>query len=403
VALGTAPDHTSTVATTAVPRAHLTVVRGARLFDGDRPVPLAAPTVVIDGSRIAAVGVPVPEHAEVVDLPGATLLPGLVDTHVHLAFDASADPIGTLATWDDAAALAAMTDAARTAARAGITTVRDLGDRCFLALVLRDRAEPGLPTIVASGPPLTTPGGHCHYLGGESSDVRATVRAHAERGVDVIKIMASGGNLTPGSRPELGQFEPDELRGAVDEAHRLGLPVTAHAHGRQAVVDAVAAGVDGLEHVTFMTADGVDPVPRDLLAEIVARRVVLGLTVGAVPGAAVLPAMAVRIPALLANARLLCASGALITAGTDGGVSPGKPHDVLPYAIEALVRIGMSPADALVATTSRAAEVCGLGDRTGRLAPGFDADVLAVDGDPLIEPAALRRVQAVFARGVRVR
>ena len=152
-----------------------------------------------------------------------------------------------------------------------------------------------------------------------------------------------------------------------------------------------------------MTADGVDPVPRDLLAEIVARRVVLGLTVGAVPGAAVLPAMAVRIPALLANARLLCASGAPITAGTDGGVSPGKPHDVLPYAIEALVRIGMSPADALVATTSRAAEVCGLGDRTGRLAPGFDADVLAVDGDPLTEPAALRRVRAVFARGVRVR
>jgi imidazolonepropionase-like amidohydrolase len=201
----------------------------------------------------------------------------------------------------------------------------------------------------------------------------------------------------------LGQFEPDELRAAVDEAHRLGLPVTAHAHGRQAVVDAVAAGVDGLEHVTFMTADGVDPVPRDLLGELVARRVVLGLTVGAVPGAAVLPAMAVRLPALQANARLLCASGAPITAGTDGGVSPGKPHDVLPYAIEALIRIGMSPTAALVATTSRAAEVCGLGDRTGRLAPGFDADVLAVDGDPLTEPAALRNVRAVFARGVRVR
>jgi imidazolonepropionase-like amidohydrolase len=177
MALGAGRDHTSTVATTAVSRAHLTVVRGARLFDGTRPVPLAAPTVVIDGSRITAVGVPVPEHAAVVDLPGTTLLPGLVDTHVHLAFDASADPIGTLAAWDDTAALAAMTGAARTAARAGITTVRDLGDRCFLALVLRDRAEPGLPTIVASGPPLTTPGGHCHYLGGESSDVRATVRA----------------------------------------------------------------------------------------------------------------------------------------------------------------------------------------------------------------------------------
>ena len=135
-----------------------------------------------------------------------------------------------------------------------------------------------------------------------------------------------------------------------------------------------------------MTADGVDPVPRDLLAEIVARQVVLGLTVGVGPGCAVLAPMAVRMPALLANARLLCASGAPVAAGTDGGVSPGKPHDVLPYAIEALVRVGMSPADALVATTSRAAEVCGLGDRKGRLAPGFDADVLAVDGDPLHDP-----------------
>jgi imidazolonepropionase-like amidohydrolase len=105
----------------------------------------------------------------------------------------------------------------------------------------------------------------------------------------------------------------------------------------------------------------------------------------------------------LANARVLCASGAPVVAGTDGGVSPGKPHDVLPYAIEALIRIGMSPAAALVAATSRAATVCGLGERKGRLAPGFDADLLAVDGDPLHEPAALRRVRAVFVRGVRVR
>jgi imidazolonepropionase-like amidohydrolase len=97
-----------------------------------------------------------------------------------------------------------MTDAGRTAARAGVTTVRDLGDRCFLALDLRDRAEPGLPTIVASGPPLTTPGGHCHYLGGESTDVRATIRAHAERGVDVIKIMASGGNSPRAAAPRSG-------------------------------------------------------------------------------------------------------------------------------------------------------------------------------------------------------
>jgi Amidohydrolase family len=263
------------VSTTAVPRAHLTVVRGARLFDGAEVAAFAAPTVVIDGNRILAVGdaVPMPEHAMLVDLPGATLLPGLVDTHVHLALDASTDPVGRLAGRDDAALLAAMADAARTAAWAGVTTVRDLGDRDFLSLDLRASADPTLPTIVASGPPLTTPAGHCHFLGGATADIRAAVHAHAERGVDVIKVMASGGNLTPGSRPELPQFEPDELRTAVDEAHRHQLPITAHVHSTRAVTAAVAAGVDGLEHMTFMTADGVDPVPADLLTEIVARQV----------------------------------------------------------------------------------------------------------------------------------
>ena len=392
------------MATTATPRPGPTVLRAARLLDGTGTV-LEDPRLVVEDGVIVAVGpaLAVPEQATVVDLPGATLVPGLIDTHMHLAFDASTDPIGTLAAQDDEVALAAMAQAARTAARAGITTVRDLGDRDHLALALRAGAEPGLPTIVASGPPLTTPGGHCHFLGGATSDVRATVRAHAERGVDVIKVMASGGNLTPGSRPEVGQFTPDELHAAVDEAHRLGLPVTAHAHGTGAVADAVAAGVDGLEHASFMTAAGVDPVPDDVLAEIVARRVVLGLTVGSVPGAALIAPIAVRLPALLANVRLLCASGAPVTAGTDGGVSPGKPHDVLPYAIEALTRCGMSPADALAAAASRAAAVCGLGHRKGRLAPGFDADVLAVDGDPSVDPAALRDVRAVFLRGVRVR
>jgi imidazolonepropionase-like amidohydrolase len=366
---------------------------------------LDEPVLVLDGTAIRAVGSssPVPEHAVVVDLPGATLLPGLVDTHIHLVLDATTDPVEGLAARDGAAALAAMAQAARTAARAGVTTVRDLGDRDYLALDLRDRGDTDMPTIVASGPPVTTPGGHCHFLGGATSDVRRAVREHVERGVDVIKIMASGGALTPGTRPEVGQFGPDELRDAVDEAHRLGLPVTAHAHGTGAIVDAVAAGVDGLEHVTFANAEGVDPVPADLLAEMVARRVVLGPTLGSVPGATILPQLAVRMPALRANARVLCGSGAAIVAGTDGGVAPGKPHDVLTYAVEALVGVGMSPASALAAATSRAADVCGLGSRKGRLVPGFDADVLAVDGDPLREPAALRRVRAVFVRGVRIR
>ena len=234
--------------------------------------------------------------------------------------------------------------------------------------------------------------------------MRSAVREHVEHGVDVIKIMASGGNLTPGSRPELAQFDPDLLRIAVEETHRAGLSITAHAHGTAAVAGALSAGVDQLEHVTFMTADGVDPAPPDLVATIVERRVNLSLTVGFVPIAGTAPPnpMTARLPALLANLRRLCASGAPITAGTDAGVTPGKPHDAARWAVGNLVAAGLTPAQALRACTSQAALACGLQGRKGRIAVGHDADILAIHGNPLDDPSMLHRITAVFVRGTRL-
>jgi imidazolonepropionase-like amidohydrolase len=395
--------------TTVTQRRRLTALRAAWLFDGTSPTLTANPTVVLDGDTILAAdaATPPPAGAEVVDLPGATLLPGLIDTHVHLAFDASTDPVGHLAARDDNAALRAMAEAARTAACGGVTTVRDLGDRNYLALDLREAASGGpLPTIVAAGPPITTPGGHCHYLGGAATGtngVRAAVRRHAERGVDVIKIMASGGRLTPGTHPELPQFTSEELRAAVDEAHRHSLPITAHAHGTPAIAAAIAAGADGIEHASFTTADGVDTAPADLIRAIAERRIVLGATGGFAPGTAPPPAMAARLPAMIANFRRLHQVGAPIVVGTDAGVGPPKPHDVLRWGVGQLAQIGLSPAAALRAVTSQAAAVCGLAHRKGRLAPGFDADILAIDGNPLTDPTSLHRIRAVYLRGVAIR
>ncbi len=382
-------------------------IRAAALFDGSALVP--DPLVLVADGRIAEVAfgprAAVPPDAELVELPGATLLPGLVDTHVHLAFDASKDPVGALGARDDEALLAAMADAARAQLRAGVTTVRDLGDRGYLALRLRDDAAAPLPTILAAGPPITTPGGHCHFLGGEATGVdgvRAAVRERAERGVDVVKVMASGGELTPGSVTHEPQFTPDELRALVDEAHRCGLPVTAHAHAVAGVRNSLAAGVDGIEHCGFYTADGVD-APGELVAALVERRIAVGFTGGVAPSdLPPPPGLRRRLPALTALFTRLWQENVRLVVGTDAGIAPVKPHPTLPYGIAHLASLGVPSADALRTCTATAAEVCGLGDRKGRIAPGFDADLVAVPGDPLADLAVLHRPVAVFAGGERV-
>ena len=335
-----------------------------------------------------------------------TVLPGLIDVHQHLAFDASTNPVAQLEADDDATLLLRMRLAAQRALAVGITTIRDLGDRNYLSLTLRDWFLAGNeagPRIVASGPPITTTNGHCWFLGGETDGpdgVRHAVRDRVSRGVDVIKVMASGGNMTPTVGPHESQFGRAELQAALEEAHRAGLPLAVHAHGAQAIADALAVGADSIEHCTFFSADGVHADPA-ILDQLAASRSVISMTAAVMPGEAIIyPAMRERLTAIFANMRTLHSAGARLVCSSDAGVGPNKPHTALPHGVTtALPMIGMTNAEALTNVTAFAAEVCGVADRTGTLEPGKDADLLAVAGNPLDDINALHQVVAVFARG----
>lgn len=215
--------------------------------------------------------------------------------------------------------------------------------------------------------------------------------------------MVSGGNLTAGSKPYESQFELADLRLIVTEAHRLGLRTAAHVHGPRSIADAVEAGFDTLEHVSFFTADGVAADPATMAA-IVESQAVVSVTVGVVPGMGEIPPpIARRLAAILDNLAWLHREGARIVPGTDAGLAPLKPHDVLPYGIAELTAIGMTNLAALRAATSLAADACGLTGRKGRLMPGADADLVAVTGDPLADIQAVHHVAAVMRAGQWVR
>jgi imidazolonepropionase-like amidohydrolase len=384
------------------------VLRAARLFDGVSSQVMARPMVVIEDGRIAGVEpgpIESPSDAEVVDLGDITLLPGLIDAHVHLGFDASSSPVAHMRSDSDATLLLRMRLAAQRALASGITTVRDLGDRNFLGITLRDwfrgGAEPG-PEILAAGPPITVTGGHCYFMGGEADgelEVRRGVRARVKAGVDVIKIMATGGHMTPGTNPSLPQYTVAEMRAAVDEAHRLGRLVTAHAHGPAGIGNAIDAGVDCIEHCSFRVDGGRQPDPR-LIERIAEQRIAVSPTVGTAPTDR--PGISTIAESFLPILADMHRAGVRLIGSSDAGVSPGKPHNVLPYSIALLGRAGLTNVEALAAATSIGAEACGIAQRKGSVKPGKDADLVAVAGDPTRDLGALLNVMAVFRGGRRV-
>ncbi|GAA2485049.1 amidohydrolase family protein [Streptomyces longisporus] len=235
--------------------------------------------------------------------------------------------------------------------------------------------------------------------------LRAAVRERVERGVDVIKVMGSGGVNTPGTDVARCQFTLDELRLVVDAAHAAGLPVTVHAHALAAVEQALDAGADGIEHCTCLTADGVRIT--DALLERLARQgttvcPTLGKTAQAVPPPQVQTVMdrfGLSMEERQRAAARMHRAGVRLVSGADSGINAGKPHGIVPAAVAGLAAGGV-PADAALATAmSLAADACGIADRKGRLRRGLDADLLVVRGDPLTDMTALADPLAVLVSG----
>ncbi|HET6908114.1 MAG TPA: amidohydrolase family protein [Mycobacteriales bacterium] len=388
------------------------VVRAARCFDG---LAWRGPTqVVIDHGKILEVGAPtaLSSDASLLELGDVTLLPGLIDAHVHLTWDASPEAVAHVSDATDQELFDQARASAQAALSVGITTVRDLGDRAYAAVRLRDdfRQHPSAgPEIVAAGPPVTAHSGHCWFLGGgaESLDeLRAAVRERVEHGVDVVKVMATGGEMTPaGKQPHESQYRLEQLQAIADATHAAGLPVTAHAHGAAGARDAVNARFDSLEHAGFWTETGAE-LSDSMVDELLDTGTFVVLTPagrGLPDPSRLPPGIATRYADLLQVMAMLWRSGLPLAYASDAGIVPTKDHSVLAHSLPRAVQIAPSVDAALRAMTSDAAAICNLGDRKGRLARGFDADLLAVGGHPLEAPDALANTHTVIRAGQVVR
>ncbi|GAA0953761.1 amidohydrolase family protein [Virgisporangium aurantiacum] len=390
----------------------LKLIRAATVLTGRPGESIRNGEVLVDGTRIAGVGergsLDVPPSALVLDLPGRTLMPGLVDAHVHLGFDDRVDPVTGQTAESDPRLLLRMAENARKLVSAGVTLARDLGGRNFLDVALRDSIAAGLtvgPNLLVATRPITPTGGHCWYMGGEADDlsgVRRVARENLRAGADVLKVMASGGQMTAVAPPAWrSQFDVTQLRAIVEEAELRGKGVAAHAHSPESISDVLEAGVTTIEHCTFLTPTGY-AYDADLVARIASSGVYVCPTVHGQFEAIRSRVGSAPLDGWLSMLTRMRDAGVRLVAGDDCGFHLGdldKAADDYVGGLEVFALAGFSAAEIIELATVTAAAACGVGDETGSLDAGKRADIIAVHGDPLFDLAALREIDLVLVAG----
>jgi imidazolonepropionase-like amidohydrolase len=396
------------------------VVHAGRLIaDASRPAAGPSTITIVDG-RISTVepGLnPIPAGARLIDLSTKTVLPGLIDTHVHLGGDPGGDFWREAVDTDEWAALVGAKNALITA-RAGFTTVRDVGAPPMVGFALRRATAEGIiqgPRILSAGAGISIIGGHGDVSGFRpevlealqvdntctgAEQCAARVREASRLGADLIKITATGGVLSQQARG-LGQhFTDAEMKSIVDTAHSLGLKVAAHAHSARGVEAAARAGVDSIEHGTFADARAIAAMKASGTAFVPTLMAYTGIREGLARNAYT-PAVAVKVRETLGAvgkaARAARAAGVPVIFGTDSAVYPhGRNAEEFAQLVEL---VGMSPAEAIASATTGAARLIDMEDEVGRIAPGYSADLIAVTGDPLDNVRILEKVDYVMVRG----
>jgi imidazolonepropionase-like amidohydrolase len=381
-----------------------TALTGLSIWDGQQR--LDADCITFSGQKITGLcsGDELPPGIQRVSCDGATALPGLMDAHVHMELNPEhrEPPKQT-----DLKQMPQMLERAAAMVRAGITTARDLGGGAWIELALRDRINSGDvpgPRLLCAGQPITSPQGHCHFWGGEAADIgaaKAVLKRQVEHGVDLIKVMATGGRMTRGSTPLAPQFDLSTLATIVATANSHHLRVAAHCHGTAGIEMAAQAGVTTIEHCSWVGPQGWASDFQPEVAELILNQ-----------GAFVSPTVnrgwqrmldnkdQTLVMRLRAAYRNMWELGVPFVASTDAGI-PGVFHHHLPEALNVFAKIAeLTQAQTLQTATSGAARALGIHHITGQLSAGYDADILLVDGDPLADLAALTRPVGVWARGV---